>query len=132
MKRSGFNAGALSFSRRAAQGRFLSVDIGHPCIADQPPKERGPTGKPFPTRLFRCTSEEESWYVERGFAVRKADVAKDGTIDWSKYPLAMSRIAVQVMMKKAGLSVPDDVLAFASNGTVSDADVKDWSRPETP
>lgn len=41
MKRSGFNAGALSFSRRAAQGRFLSVDIGHPCIADQPPERTG-------------------------------------------------------------------------------------------
>jgi len=48
------------------------------------------------------------------------------------YPLAMSHLAVQLMMKKAGLPVPRDVLAFASNGIVSDADVKDWNQPETP
>lgn len=71
---------------------------------------------------MRITRDQARQYAESLFA--------EG--EQRGYPLAMSHLAVQLMMKRAGLPVPRDVLAFASNGIVSDADVTDWERPETP
>jgi hypothetical protein len=43
----------------------------------------------------------------------------------------LSRIVVIRFMKEAArLPVPDDVLAFASGGQVSDTDVTDWEAPD--
>lgn len=44
-------------------------------------------------------------------------------------PIAVSHIVVQKTLAAKGLSIPKDVLAFASNGQVSDTDVTDWDTP---
>ena len=44
-------------------------------------------------------------------------------------PLAMSRLAVQIMLRSRGVAVPSDILAFLSKGQVSDDQVKDWRLP---
>lgn len=45
-------------------------------------------------------------------------------------PMLVSRYAVRAMMESRGLPVPGDVLAFASEGQVSDVQVVDWDDPE--
>jgi hypothetical protein len=44
-------------------------------------------------------------------------------------PMGVSRIVIQKTMIAKGLPVPEDVMAFASEGQVSDADVTDWDEP---
>ena len=45
-------------------------------------------------------------------------------------PMGVSHIVVQKLIAAKGLPVPDDVLAFASNGHVSDSDVTNWDLPK--
>ena len=42
------------------------------------------------------------------------------------FPIAMSHLAVQLMLRKRDLPMPDDILAWASGGYTSDTMVKDW------
>ena len=42
------------------------------------------------------------------------------------FPLALSHFTVQIMLRKRGIIVPDDILAFLSEGKVSDSQVTDW------
>ena len=47
------------------------------------------------------------------------------------YPMWAAREGIIWYLKElAGLPVPDDVLAFASGGQVSDKDVTDWDAPD--
>jgi hypothetical protein len=46
------------------------------------------------------------------------------------FPLAMSHLAVQIMLQKRGLPVPDDIFAFLFEGKVSDRQVTNWNAPE--
>lgn len=43
-----------------------------------------------------------------------------------RFPLAMSRIAVELLLSKRGMPVPTDVLRWVSGGRVSDTEVRDW------
>lgn len=45
-------------------------------------------------------------------------------------PILVSCFAVRTMMKMRGLTIPDDVLAFASEGQLSDSEVINWDDPE--
>lgn len=45
-------------------------------------------------------------------------------------PMGVSRIVVTMTMQGKGLPVPDDILAFASEGQVSDKQVVDWDDPQ--
>lgn len=45
------------------------------------------------------------------------------------FPFALSHFAVKNMMRKRGIVVPDDILAFLSEGKVSDSQVRDWHSP---
>ncbi|MBR9893820.1 hypothetical protein [Salipiger abyssi] len=44
-------------------------------------------------------------------------------------PLRHSRKVTEMMLEENGLPVPDDVLAFASEGRLSDRNVRDWEKP---
>jgi hypothetical protein len=44
-------------------------------------------------------------------------------------PMGVSHIVVQKTLAAKGLPIPEDILAFASNGRVSDADVTNWDAP---
>ena len=45
------------------------------------------------------------------------------------FPLALSNLAVQITLKKRGVVVPDDILAFLSEGKASDRQVTNWHSP---
>ena len=45
------------------------------------------------------------------------------------FPLALSHLAVQILLEKRGVVVPDDILAFLTEGKVSDRQVTDWESP---
>ena len=38
-----------------------------------------------------------------------------------RFPLALSLIAVRILLEKRGLPLPEDVLAWVSNGEISDS-----------
>lgn len=46
-----------------------------------------------------------------------------------RYPLLLTVLAVRLMFRKEGLPQPDDVLAFASGGTINMTMVDDWQSP---
>jgi hypothetical protein len=46
-----------------------------------------------------------------------------------RFPLAMSRMAVELLLSKRGVPVPTDVLLWVSAGKASDKDVTDWLSP---
>ncbi|MEC9312933.1 MAG: hypothetical protein VYA97_14295 [Pseudomonadota bacterium] len=45
------------------------------------------------------------------------------------FPLWYTHHAISLLMKKRGFDVPEDVLAFASEGRLSDSWVRDWNDP---
>lgn len=45
------------------------------------------------------------------------------------FPLALSHLAVQLMLRERGIVVPDDILAFLTEGKVSDLQVVNWHSP---
>ncbi|MFC3690966.1 hypothetical protein [Chenggangzhangella methanolivorans] len=45
------------------------------------------------------------------------------------FPLALTYLAIQLMMRKEGLPVPRDILAFTFEGKISDAQVTNWQSP---
>lgn len=44
-------------------------------------------------------------------------------------PLQHSHWVAAMMMEENGLQVPDDLLDFASDGRLSDFNVRDWAKP---
>ena len=44
-------------------------------------------------------------------------------------PIAVTHIAVPIMLKKRGVWVPPDVFAWLSKGEFSDEDVLNWESP---
>lgn len=42
------------------------------------------------------------------------------------FPLALSHLAIQMMLRKRGLPIPADVLAWVSQGFTSDTMVENW------
>lgn len=67
-------------------------------------------------------------------AVEKARINAQGIVfkcAKGGYPMWAAREGVIWYLKElAQLPVPDDVLAFASGGQVSDTDVVDWDAPD--
>lgn len=45
------------------------------------------------------------------------------------FPLALSHLAVQLMLRERGIVVPDDILAFLTEGKASDRQVMNWQSP---
>ena len=45
------------------------------------------------------------------------------------FPIALSHLAVQIMLKNRGIVLPDDIFAFLSEGKFSDRHVANWQSP---
>ena len=45
------------------------------------------------------------------------------------FPLALSHLAVQIMLRERGIVIPDDVLAFLFEGQISDRHITNWQSP---
>ena len=45
------------------------------------------------------------------------------------FPIALSHLAVQLMIRERGIVVPDDIFAFLSEGKFSDDHVMNWESP---
>lgn len=45
------------------------------------------------------------------------------------FPIALTHLAVQIMLKKRGIVLPDDIFAFLSEGQFSDRNVTNWQSP---
>lgn len=52
------------------------------------------------------------------------ELAAEGT------PIGRSRLGVQMLFARQGLTLPEDVFGYLSDGLVSDRDVTDWNAPD--